>query len=340
MSLLFNIVPQNVPHETIISPKKLRLSVEDRGKLEIYLKAATAQNTRKAYQADIRHFMGAGGLLPATPENILGYLHQFANQLNPRTLQRRLTALKNWHVYQGFSDPTAHPLVRKTLTGIYHTHGKPAAKAPALTLAQLAHLVSYLQSQNQLSAWRDNAMLQIGFFGALRRSELVGLQWEHVHFVTEGVEILITRSKTDQSGAGQVCAIPYGEDALLCPVEALKNWQEKAGLTTGAVFRRIHRNNQIGERPLSAVSVNHVIKRHAITCQLANAPTYSGHSLRRGFATAAAKSGASSGSIMRQGRWKYAGTVQGYIEAGERFEDNAVNLLLTRQNKGTQGKKA
>lgn len=97
-----------------------------------YIIAATSDNTRRAYQSDIRHFIEWGGLLPTTAETMMHYLQQQAERLNPRTLVRRLTALKNWHLYQGFPDPTSHSMIRKTLSGIKHIHGKPKDKAKAL----------------------------------------------------------------------------------------------------------------------------------------------------------------------------------------------------------------
>lgn len=75
-----------------------------------YLKAATSDNTRKAYRSDIKHYEKWGGLLPATPDIIIQYLQAFADKLNSRTLSRRLVAIKHWHTYQGFYDPTTHPL--------------------------------------------------------------------------------------------------------------------------------------------------------------------------------------------------------------------------------------
>ena len=297
-----------------------------------YLKAATAPNTRKAYQSDVQHFMSAGGLLPTSTEGILNYLHKFANQLNARTLQRRLTALKQWHLTQGFSDPTAHPLVHKTVTGIYHVHGKPAVKAPALSLDHLTQLAHYLQASDKLTHRRDNALLQIGFFGAFRRSELVAIQWQQVSFVCEGVEILIPRSKTDQAGNGVTCAIPYGH-ATLCPVVALKIWHGKSGSPAdGFVFSPISKSGTLSRKPLSTNSVNILLKQHATACQLPQASAYSGHSLRRGFATGAAQKGATLGAIMRQGRWRQASTVHGYVEEGQRFEANAAGLLLSTQS--------
>ena len=177
--------------------------------LQEYIHAATSANIRKAYQSDIRHFVLSGGSLPTSAEHIIRYLHQHAISLNPRTLVRRLTAIKNWHLFQGFADPTANPAVRKTLTGIKNTHGKPKDKAVPLTVEALKIMAGYLNSSGRLIDVRNNALLQIGFLGAFRRSELVTICWEHIQFVPEGIEILIPRSKTDQSGEGQVCAIPW-----------------------------------------------------------------------------------------------------------------------------------
>ncbi len=292
-----------------------------------YLQAATSQNTRRAYQTDIRHFIEWGGLLPATPEILLRYLHEHAEQLNSRTLKRRLVAIKHWHTYQGFTDPTIHPLVKKTLTGIFHVHGKPVEKAPPLSVEQLMLLTHHLKSRGGLSDWRDITLLQIGFFGAFRRSELVAIHWEHVTFSLRGVEILIPRSKTDQEGEGQVCAIPYG-NSMLCPVTALNRWREESGISSGPIFRRFLKGNKISEEAISPNSVNKIIKAVAIRCGLPQAEKYSGHSLRRGFATAASQKGAPFGAIMRQGRWRHEGTVHGYIEEGQRFDANAAGSIL------------
>ena len=297
-----------------------------------YLHAATSHNTRKAYQADVRHFIAWGGLLPTTPDVLIQYLTNQALQLNARTLTRRLTALKHWHVYQGFTDPTAHPTVRKTLTGIKQVHGKPKEKALPFKVETLTTLTTYLQNKDQLIHWRNNALLQIGFFGAFRRSELANIQLEQLRFVPEGLEILIPRSKTDQSGEGQTCAIPYGNQQL-CAVTAVKMWLEKSKLEEGALFRRLTKKGTITQTALQAGHINRLIQHLAHACQLPEAEKYSSHSLRRGFATTASQKGAPFSAIMRQGRWRHEGTVLGYIEEGKRFEANAVNYILKHPNK-------
>lgn len=292
-----------------------------------YIHAATSNNTRKAYQSDVRHFMNWGGLLPASPESIVNYLHQHAAVLNPRTLHRRLTAIKQWHLTQGFLDPTSHPYIRKTITGIKSVHGKPKDKAPALTLDDLKKIVAVLSKSIRLIDIRNNALIQLGFFGAFRRSELVAIKWEDARFSKDGIEITIARSKTDQSGEGQIVAIPNGNDDM-CAVRALKLWQEYSGLTEGYVLRGITKSENILHNSIKPNQVNLIIKQIALDCGLENSDDYSAHSLRRGFATEAAKRNAPFQSIMRQGRWKHEETVLGYIEEGKRFEENAVNAIL------------
>jgi len=300
---------------------------ENADKLHHYINAATSNNTRKAYQTDIRHFIAWGGLLPSSADTILQYLQNYANQLNPRTLVRRLTAIKQWHLSQGFADPTSHPAIRKTLSGIKNVHGKPKNKARPMTLEALETMANCLRDKNRLIDCRNNALLQIGFFGAFRCSELVKIQWEDIQFMPEGIEITIPRSKTDQIGEGQVCAIPYG-DPLLCPIIALISWQERSHCQSGPVFRKIKTGGKVKDDAIKPSQVSSIIKYVAARSRLRHAEQYSSHSLRRGFASEASKKGVPFGSIMRQGRWRHEGTVLGYMDEGKRFDQNAVDIML------------
>lgn len=294
-----------------------------------YLAAATSNNTRKAYRSDIKHYEQAGGILPATPEHIINYLQCFAATLNSRTLSRRLIAIKHWHQYQGFPDPTAHPLVTKTMVGIVRVHGKPKKKAPALSPEDLQMMVEALSQDPSLLAIRDNAILQIGYFGALRRSEIINIHYEHIKWQKEGIEILLPFSKTDQTHEGQYCAIPYGND-VLCPIKAIENWLAKSNIKDGAIFRRIEKNQMISDAALTALSINHIIHRSAVLAALSNAQDITPHSLRRGLATSAARANASIPTIMRAGRWKQMNTVMEYIEASDRFNDSAASNVLKK----------
>lgn len=292
-----------------------------------YIKAATSPNTRKAYQSDIRHFEDWGGKLPASHEIIIDYLQSFATKLNSRTLARRIIALKHWHNYQGFPDPTRHPAIQKTLIGINRIHGKPKAKARPLTLEDLLTLILTIEAENSFTGFRDNALLQVGYFGAFRRSELVAIHCEHIEWKKEGIDILIPKSKTDQENEGQYCGIPFGKKPF-CPVTALKNWLDISNIKQGPIFREIKKGEILKEKSLSPLSVNLILKKRVQQSDLPHADQFSGHSLRRGLATSASLAGANLAAIMRQGRWKQVNTIMEYVDATNRFSDNAVTTIL------------
>lgn len=298
-----------------------------------YIHAATSNNTRTAYQADMRHFVRWGGSLPTSGDVILQYLRYHAGLLNPRTLARRLTAIKNWHFYQGFADPTGHPAIQKTLAGIKNVHGKPRAKATPLTLETIAKMSALLMQSMRLIDCRNRALLLVGFFGAFRRSELTSIKWSDITYAPEGMEILVPRSKTDQVGEGQVCAIPKCDDTMLCPVTALAEWRKHSSSDAEYVFRRITAGGRVLNTAIQPHQVNVVVKSIAMACGLLDADSYSSHSLRRGFATEASRKGAPFGSIMRHGRWRHEGTVLGYIDDGKRFDQNAASIMLNHYHK-------
>ncbi len=300
---------------------------------DCYIHAATSHNTRTAYQADIRHFNRWGGRLPTSGEVVLQYLRYHAGLLNPRTLTRRLTAIKSWHLLQGFADPTAHPAIHKTLTGIRNVHGKPKDKATPLTLESIAKMSSLLKESERLIDCRNRAILMVGFFGAFRCSELVGIKWSDITDVPEGMEIMVPRSKTDQSGEGQVCAIPSSDDAMLCPIAALAEWRERSDGKSDPVFQQITAGGRVLSEAIKPHQVNVIIKSIALRCYLPDAESYSSHSMRRGFATEASRKGAPFGSIMRHGRWRHEGTVLGYIDEGKRFDQNAASIMLNHYHK-------
>jgi integrase len=175
--------------------------------------------------------------------------------------------------------------------------------------------------ENLLGA-RDAALLLMGFAGAFRRSELVGLNWEDVEAAPEGLVVAIRRSKTDPEGRGRRIAIPYGR--RLCPVRALAAWRELAGAESGPVFRPLDRHGNIRDQRLSDKAVARVVKR-SLEAAGVKAAAYAGHSLRGGFATAAAAGGASERAIMRQTGHRSLPMLRRYIREGSLFTDNAVS---------------
>jgi integrase len=308
------------------TPTDLDLTARHRA----FLAAATSDNTRRTYRSAIRHFQAWGGALQCDEAAIIRYLLAYAASLNPRTLALRLTALSQWHIHQGFADPAATPTVRKTLGGIARTHGKPKRKAKALPIEDLERIVAHLANLGTLKAKRDNALLQFGFFGGYRRSELAGMEVSDIAWERDGIVITLGRSKTDQEGQGIIKAIPYGDGAC-CPATALRAWLDAAGIVSGPLFRSITRWGRLGVDALDAGSVNAILEACAKAIGLDYVPHLSSHSLRRGMATSAYRAGADPRDIKRQGGWRHDGTVQGYIEEAGQFQENAVLALLRRK---------
>ncbi len=304
---------------------------EIEAKLRVLQAAAVAKNTCRTYSSAVQQFLNWGGMLPADEDAVLRYLASHDQVLNPRTLSHRLSALSKWHIHQGFYDPTATPAVRAALSGAFKLHGKSKKQARALPLACLKRMVMTLTMDMSLAAVRDNALLQVGFLGGFRRSELVGIQVEDLVWEPEGLTIVLQRSKTDQTGQGVLRSIPYGGQDPLCGPTALRDWLRKSGITNGPVFRPMTRHSTVREQALGAGSVTSILVLRAERAGLDHVPDFSAHSLRRGMATAASKAGASRRAIKNQGGWKTDAVVDGYIEDAGRFDDNAAGVLTGRR---------
>ena len=173
---------------------------------------------------------------------------------------------------------------------------------------------------------RDRALLLLGFAGAFRRSELIGLDRAAVALTTDGLVVTLRRSKTDPEGAGRKIGIPYGSHPETCPVRAFRAWLEASRITAGALFRPINRHAQLGTRRLSAYAVALIVKRYATAAGL-NASEFAGHSLRSGLATSAAQAGASERAIMNQTGHRSLNMVRRYIREGSLFRENAAAVV-------------
>jgi integrase len=256
------------------------LSCSDSKILE-FIAAATAPNTRRAYESDLRNFLAQGGRIPATPEQVARYLVDNAATLSMATLARRLAGIRAAHVERGFSDPTKSELIRLTLRGIRRKFGRPQRRVTALSSDDLRAIVALLGRSTR--DVRDAAVLLVGFACAFRRSELVAIDFNDVEIRETGAVIVIRRSKTDQAGHGRTVSIPRVH-GLLCPVATLEQWLLISQVTAGPVFRTLTKSGRVLPARISAEAVTSILKDRVQT--IGRDPArYSGHSLRAGFAT-------------------------------------------------------
>jgi integrase len=146
----------------------------------------------------------------------------------------------------GSKPPRAMRRSRQCCPGSRRTIGAAAVRKKAATSDIVLGMVG--GKGTSLRELRDGAILLLGFSGAFRRSELVALNLGDIEWTTEGALVTIRRSKTDQEGLGRRVGIPRGD--IACPVMALEAWLDAAGISEGAVFRRVfnRRAQRVGIR--------------------------------------------------------------------------------------------
>lgn len=279
-----------------------------------YSAAAQSNATTRAYDADIRHFKQHGGAIPASAAMVAEYLASFAGTLAVATLQHRLIAIHRAHADLGLESPIKDHLVRRTMQGIRRTLGTKQRRVTALVKDDLLEMMVHIDQQAPMKSARDKALLLIGFAGAFRRSELVALQYDDMTCFESGVELLLRRSKTDQEGVGRTVFIPYARGNR-CPVKALKNWLELAGIVAGPLFRPINRHDQVvGNKALTPQAVALIVKSSVRMMAGAEAARMvAGHSLRAGYCTEAATVGLQPYQIREQTGHRSDVTLARYI---------------------------
>jgi site-specific recombinase XerD len=330
--------------DALEDPQRLRELQESLGRLEDFAAQAQAENTIRAYAADLEDFRHwckkyDREWLPATPKTIGLYLGARAEELSLATLERRLAAIASLHKEEGYESPAsvAEGPLRKIWKGIVREKTRQQDGAPPLMVEDLRTIIEHLPRYSSsdggptgrltLTALRDRALLLAGWTGALRRSELVALTTADVEFIEgEGVNVYVRRSKSDQEGTGLVKGLPYGSNKLTCPVTALRQWLQAAdrqveGAFEGDIFRRFHRGESIGESAMTAQYVSKVLKRHAESAGL-DPEAYSAHSLRAGFITQAIRAGKAERRVKEHSGHESWETFNQYVQEAGTFQDN------------------
>jgi site-specific recombinase XerD len=285
------------------------------------LKNSKSKNTLRAYQSDYKDFTlfctkNGFQSLPTDPKILALYLTYLSATSKFSTLKRRIASISVIHKMKGHYIDTKHPVIMENLMGIKRVKGSNQKSKKPLLIKDLKLIINAILESNEkdIRKLRDKSIMLIGFSGGFRRSELVNIEYEDIEFVEEGVKIFVKRSKTDQSGEGMIKAIPYFDNSNYCPVMSLKNWINIAKINDGKVF------------DISDKGVALIIKKYVKIAGL-DSKRYAGHSLRSGFATSTAESGAEERNIMAMTGHKTTQMVRRYIKEANLFKNNALNKI-------------
>ena len=316
-------------------------------KVDLYLQASIRENTQKSYTTAIQHYeFEWQGLLPATADHIAHYLSDYAGVLSINTLKQRVAALSQWHIEQGFPDPTKAPIVKKVLKGIKVVHPVQEKQAKPLQLLQLKETISYLDQMveqsktsgslaQQLRYTRNKLLLLLGFWRGFRGDELTRLNIEDIEIHTEGLSCYLAQTKGDRALNGQYFQVPKLNQ--LCPVKAYSDWLAISELSSGAVFRSVNRWGKISSDALHIDSLIPLIRTIFSEAGIDSAELYSTHSLRRGFAHWASDNGWDIKTLMEYVGWKNILSAMRYVHVIDQFsqsliESNFINQTARFQN--------
>ena len=315
------------------------------------VRTGVPESTRRAYLSSLRQYeawcemTGRHGL-PADAAALTEYATYLAYErgLAPGSIERARWAIVKWHALAGAAPPPTEGLVR-VLKG-YRAHlattKSPKARPRKATPADRSTLFLMLAAldRDTPAGQRDAAIILTGFAIAARRGELSSLDIPDVSLSDRGMQIKVYREKTRL--LDEPVVLPR-RNAALCPVRAARTWIETlAGLgrSEGPLFVRIDRHGRLavpltrGGIPIgdpsgrmSAEAIGDVVTRLAEAACLDG--TWTGHSLRRGLATAAHGAGAATRDIERQGGWMHGSrAVAGYIEDADRWITDILDGVL------------
>ncbi|MBB3842340.1 site-specific recombinase XerD [Runella defluvii] len=283
-----------------------------------------AASTQRAYQSDLKYFRkwcSENGQveMPASAATLAAYVSHLADTHKWASINRKLAAIRKLHELSNYDLPTKDRAFRAVMEGIKRTNGVRQKQAPAFKMRELKNILRGIDTTTN-AGLRDKSLILLGFAGAYRRSELVSLNIEDIHFSDDGAVISLSKSKTNQYGEAEEKAFFFSPEADFCPIRTLKNWIIRLEYTTGPLFVRVRKGDKITDERLNDMTVYETVKKYF-------GERYSAHSLRASFITIAKINGADDLEIMRQSKHKTSLMIQRYTRIEDIKEHNAATKL-------------
>ena len=240
------------------------------------------------------------------------------------TVRHRVAVLSTAHRLKHLTNPCEQPAVRTVLSRAGRAavkRGERPRKKTAITLLKLEAMLA--TCDDSLEGIRDRALLCFCFAsGGRRRSEVAAADLRDLRRIGPQEYIYrLEHSKTQQSG---VTASSTPDKPILDrAAQALEAWLAAAGISEGAMFRRLWKQ-RIGPA-LSPAAVGEIVQRRAKLAGLEG--DFGGHSLRSGFVTEASRQGVPLPAIMQMTEHRVVASVMGYFQAGAVANNPAAKLL-------------
>ena len=253
------------------------------------------------------------------------------------TIQRILASITYKYRLNGFQFDRKNPNIAETISAIVRDEKNiQSGQAKELLKKDIIKIIDSIpKDEEDYSNIRDKALILIGFYSFCRRSELLGMKFEHLNFDADGIQVLIPFSKTDQTGEGRMVFLPKTNDNY-CPVKALNNWLEITMIQNGPLFYKINKSNTVEKYRINhknqKVSLNDtsfvlILKKRAKDAGLEDCEKISGHSLRIGSITQARMNGVPTHEIMAQSGHKTTQMIDRYTKLSNIRETSAAKKI-------------
>lgn len=318
------------------------ISLDDLQSVGTLLAGSRFKETGRSYDSAVRTFTTwcherGYDPVPTSPEVVAAYIAHRAEHVSHATISRDVAAISASHLDNGLEDPTTHHGVRQALRSAGRALGTaPARRAAPVTTDAMRRIIAAMNDLVSPVGKRDRATLLLGLAAAQRRSEIVALTTKDFTRREDGLLQRIRRSKTDQSGHGDLVGIPLGEHRETCPVLALEVSGRRLG-DGNPVFSRIFNRSRIAPTAMSDRSIARIIQARALAAGISGtdyaraagaAETWvSGHSLRAGHATAAAEAGVDPMSISRTTRHRRLDSLSRYVRPVSAVSDSTAGRI-------------
>ena len=253
------------------------------------------------------------------------------------TIQRILASITYKYRLNNFQFDRKNPNIAETISAIIRDEKNlKSGQAKEILKADIEKIIDSIPIDSEdFRNIRDKALILMGFYSFCRRSELLGMKYEQLHFGNDGIKVLIPFSKTDQTGEGRMIFLPATNDNY-CPVKSLNNWLEVARIDNGALFYKINKSNTIEKYTMNQknqkVSLNDasfvlILKKRAGSAGLEDCDKISGHSLRIGSITQARMNGVPTHEIMAQSGHKTTQMIDRYTKLSNIRETSAAKKI-------------
>lgn len=287
----------------------------------VWLAKQKSPRTRRAYRADVQHFMRFCGIFDSEQLRHVDhraviawerYMRE-AEDAEASTVRRRLAALSSLFkhlVEHGQTDHNPVAAVRRPAINRDEGFTLAFSKAQARKLLDAPHTDS-------VAGLRDRAILSVGLQGGLRRAEIARLRVGDLH-QNRGFDSL----RVIRKGARK--------DALAIHPQSAQRIRDYLGAAghgddfDGPLFRPLRHNgsSRTSRRHMAPDAIDRVLRKYAARLGLTRG--YSAHSMRATFITTALENGASLEQVQRAVGHRDPSTTKLYDRRGYNPEKSAA----------------